>query len=260
MGRAPAVCYAGPVRRVRFLSRPNRYLARVRSIQGGPSFLAHVPNPGRMEELLLPGDTVGYVVPCTRTGRRTRFDLVSVRHGRTLVSIDSRVGNRLVAQALALGRLSAVGPGPWVPEVRWADGRFDFARLHGQDGPLRELLEVKCSNLRVGRTALFPDAPTVRGRRHLLTLARAARRGISGTVVFVIQRPDVEAFAPNGALDPDFARALERARRAGVRLLAWTCRVRPGRVEWGKEVPVAAGKFPRRARNLFRRAPSSRSG
>ncbi len=213
-----------------------------------------------MEELLLPSETVGYVVPCARAGRRTRFDLVSVRHGRTLVSIDSRIGNRLVARALALGRLAAAEPGPWVPEVRWADGRFDFARLRGRDGPPRELLEVKCSNLRVGRTALFPDAPTARGRRHLLTLARAARRGIPGTVVFVIQRPDVEAFAPNSALDPDFARALGKARRAGVRLLAWSCRVRPGRVEWGEEVPVTAGASPRRARNLFRRAPSSRSG
>ncbi len=230
--------YPGILRAVRFLSRPNRYLARVRPLSGGPARLAHVPNPGRMEELLVPGETVGYVLPASAMGRRTRYDLVSVRHGRGLVSIDSRVGNRLTARALADGLLPELGSGRWLAEVPWGNSRLDFA-LPG-DGPTRPraLLEVKCSNLRVGTTALFPDAPTERGRRQVDTLARAARRGIRCGVLFMVQRPDVRSFRANRWLDPEFARALDRARAAGVKLRAQTTRVTPGRVVWEREIPV----------------------
>ncbi len=234
---SPVVGYAGVPRTVRFLARPNRYLARVRSLAGGRPFLAHVPNPGRMEELLVPGTTVGYVVPAPGAARRTSFDLVSVRHGRSLVSIDARVGNRLAARALSAGLLPEVGRGTWRAEYPWEGGRIDFAL----PGPSRDrpaaLLEVKCSNLRVGSTALFPDAPTERGRRHVEALTRAARRGIPSAVLFLVQRHDVRAFTANRALDPKFARALDRARARGVRLRAQTTRIGPGTVAWGSEIP-----------------------
>jgi sugar fermentation stimulation protein A len=221
------VDYGRPARPVRFLARPNRYLAIVRDDRGRPPFEAHVPNPGRMEELLVPGETQGWVVAADGPERRTHFDLVAVRHGRTLVSIDSRIANRLVARALAAEAIPSLGGTGWRAEVQVGRHRFDFARFDPKTGVISALLEVKSSNLKVGRWAMFPDAPTVRGREHLLALARARRRGIAAHVLFAIQRSDVDAFRPNRALDPEFARALDLARRAGVCVHAYRLRVRP---------------------------------
>ena len=197
-----------------------------------------------MEELLLPGVTTGWVVPATRDGRKTQFDLVSVRHGRELVSVDSRMANRLVARVLAAPGHGGFGPGPWKAEVGWGSHRFDFARIDPRSGEPSALLEIKSSNLTVGRTAMFPDAPTLRGASHLRALARARGAGIRATVLFVVQHSLAHEFAPNRVLDPEFARAFDRAHRAGVVLRARTVHVGPGRVRWGREIPVRARPSP----------------
>lgn len=237
-GGAPAVGYPRPVRPVRFLRRTNRYLAEVRLLPGGPVVRAHVPNPGRMEELLVPGETTGYAVPVSREGRSTGYDLVSVRAGGRLVSIDTRVANRMVGAALRRGQLRRFGPGPWRSEVRFGASRLDFGVPSPNGRGYSRLLEVKSSNLRVGSTGLFPDAPTDRGRRHLQELARAARTGVAAGVLFLVQRDDVQEVRPNAALDPEFARAMERAGAAGVQFSAQSISVRPGRLEWGGPLPV----------------------
>jgi sugar fermentation stimulation protein A len=233
-----AFSYPGPPTHVQFLERPNRYLSWVSRGPRTDRFAAHVPNPGRMEELLVPAETQGYVIPNSNPRRKTAWDLVSVRAGRTLVSIDSRVANPLVGRALHAGRLPEVGPGPWTPEPRYENGRMDFGWTDGLRTTPLGLIEVKSSSLRVGRVALFPDAPTERGTRHALGLRRAARRGVRCSVVFVIHRPDVDECQPNSALDPAFARALTSAHKAGVRILAQTLHVRPSRLDWGHRVPV----------------------
>lgn len=239
----------GPVVRVRFLARPNRYLAVVRD-GGGRRLEAHLPNPGRMEELLLPGLTTGWMVPAPPgRSRRTAWTLVAVRHGRSTVSIDPGLSTRLVGRALAGCGLPGVPRGPWVPEVRVGRHRMDFGLPGPTDRPWRALLEVKSSNLRVGRTAFFPDAPTERGRRHLDLLARHARGGRRSDVVFVVQRNDVDEFRPNARLDPAFAASLRRAASAGVRLHALTLRVRPGRAALGRSLPVVLREVVGRARH-----------
>jgi sugar fermentation stimulation protein A len=141
-------------------------------------------------------------------------------------------------KALASGEVSEIPTGPWRPEVRYGAHRFDFGIASTNRGRWSALLELKSSNLRVGRTALFPDAPTVRGRRHLDALAEFARRGGRADIVFAVQRDDVDRFRPNDALDPEFARAMTRATAAGVRSHAFTIRVRPARASLGRRIPV----------------------
>jgi len=238
--------YDGAPVAVRFLRRPNRFLAVVQVAPDGPVVRCHVPNPGRMEELLIPGGTTGYIVPADRPGRSTRFDLVAVRHGRTLVSVDTRLGNRIVRAALDRSPPSGLEGGGWRAEVTFGRHRFDFARVDPPSGRPTALLEVKSSNLRVGRTAFFPDAPTVRGARHLEALARAHRAGVDGHVLFVVQRRDVDAFAPNRALDPAFARAFDRALDAGVTVRAHRLNVAPEGAVWGPAVPVRRFADPER--------------
>ena len=230
--------YPGRVRPVRFLSRPNRFLARVRPTVGGPSRLVHVPNPGRMEELLVPGATEGWTVAAAPGPRRTREDLVCVEHDGARVSIDSHVANRVIGASLDEGYLRGRGPGSWQSEVAWSGVRLDFGRIGADGRGVVELLEVKSSNLKVGAAALFPDAPTTRGVRHLEALTRAHRRGIRSTLVFAVQRDDVAEFRPNRYLDPKFGQALDAAFDTGVVLEAVTLRVEPASVGWGRRIPV----------------------
>ena len=246
--------YPRPAVPVLFLRRPNRYLAIVQRESRGPTFAAHVPNPGRMEELLIPGETLGFAVPAFRPGRKTRFDLVAVRHGAELVSIDSRVANRLVALALPMGTVAGLPRTHWRAEPSVGHARLDFGRFHPGTGRPEGYLEVKSSNLRVGEEALFPDAPTERGRRHLEVLATLARRGIRCDLLFAIQRDDVRAFRPNRVLDPEFSAALDRARESGVRVHAIRMRVSPDRVQLSEVVPVDDGVPQRSHPILYRRA------
>jgi sugar fermentation stimulation protein A len=190
-----------------------------------------------MEELLVPGSTRGWVVgPLRDRSARTHYDLVVVRDGRTLVSIDSRIANRLVGKALAAGLLRSFGSGPWRAEVPWHDSRFDFGVLSSDHSRPEALLEVKSSNLKVGSTALFPDAPTLRGAHHLNLLATAARTGTRAGVIIAVQREDVTEFQPNRFLDPNFGRAWDEALDAGVQVQAWTVGVRPEAVHWGRRL------------------------
>jgi sugar fermentation stimulation protein A len=230
--------YPGVPQKVRFLERRQRFLARVRPLDGGRSFWAHFPNPGRNEELLRPGHTIGCVVPAPRgSPRRTRFDLVAVRHGRRWVGVDTRISNLLAHEMLDDGTERRFGSGPWQREVSAYGHRFDLAR-RAPDGRITQLVEVKSSNLRIGTRALFPDAPTERGTRHVHGLTVAARAGVAAGLLFAIQRDDVDGFAPHATMDPAFAAALITARSVGVRMAAWTMRLGPGTVEWGRRVPI----------------------
>jgi sugar fermentation stimulation protein A len=225
--------------RVRIVRRLHRFGAWVRSADG-TGLLVHVPNPGRMAELLRPG-AYGWMVGHRRPERRTAGSLMGLWAGKIPVSIDTQLPNRLVARWIAEGdgrRGLGLLAGVWKPEVRYGASRFDLALLGSAGAPPRSLLEVKSANLKVGHVARFPDAPTLRGARHLRELARAARAGIPSTVLFAVQRGDVRAVGPNHARDPEFADAFTAAARAGVRFRAIRLRVRPEAVGVDRELPV----------------------
>jgi sugar fermentation stimulation protein A len=115
--------------------------------------------------------------------------------------------------------------------------RFDFL-LRGR-GNRRLALEVKSVTLVEEEVGLFPDAVTARGARHLRELADlAGRAGWAAAVLFAVQRADVRRVRAAREIDPNFAAALEEARRAGVRVLARRCRVGLDRITLGAPVPV----------------------
>jgi sugar fermentation stimulation protein A len=234
----------GPLIAARFLRRLNRFAALVEV--GRHRALAHVANSGRLRELLVHGARV-YLRPQGRAGRSCPYDLALVRASGTLVSADARLPNALVAGALAAGGIAPLREfGPARPEVRHGRSRLDF--VLGDSGR-RCLVEAKSVTLVEGGVALFPDAPTVRGRRHVEALARACRRGAAAAVIFVVQRADAVRFRPNVEADTAFARALSRAAKAGVRVLAYRCRVTRQRIVLGDPLPVVlpaavAGRQP----------------
>ena len=215
----------------RFLRRPNRFIAQVEL--AGREETVHVKNTGRCRELLTPGATV-YLADAWAgggpAGRKTRYDLVAVEKGARLINMDSQAPNKAVAEWLAAGALFP--PGSAVrPEYTHGDSRFDF----GVFAPELALLEVKGVTLERENVALFPDAPTLRGAKHLRHLAAFSG---AGYMLFVIQMEGVECFRPNDETDPAFGRALRAARDAGVELLAYDCRVTPDSMVIGSPVEI----------------------
>ncbi|HHW44158.1 MAG TPA: DNA/RNA nuclease SfsA [Desulfotomaculum sp.] len=216
-----------------FLRRLNRFAAEI-SLQGKRE-IAHVPSSGRMAELLVPGARV-WVKRHKNEGHKTTCRLLLVEHRPILVSVDATLPNRLVARALQAGAIR-----PFVqydrirPEYSLGHSRFDFM-LSGPAG--RCLLEVKSVTLVENKVALFPDAPSLRGTKHLEELAALRKDGMETAVLFIVQREDATCFAPHHRQDPAFATALAQAAAKGVQVLAYRCRVTLRAVHLEKPIPV----------------------
>jgi sugar fermentation stimulation protein A len=109
--------------------------------------------------------------------------------------------------------------------------------LEGEGRP-RCFVEIKSTTLARGRTALFPDAVTERGRKHLGELADAVRAGDRAVQFFFVRRGDVARFAPADDIDPAYGQALRAAAEAGVELVAYSARVRPDRLELARRLSI----------------------
>lgn len=213
-----------------FVQRLNRFAAMVEV--AGRREPAHLPNSGRMRELLVPG--VEALVAARPGPRKTAYDLLMVRHGMRWVGVDSRLPARLLEEALAAG-LADLGPFDSIRrEVPYGQSRLDLLGL-GPGGPC--LIETKSVNLVQDGVALFPDAPTARGTRHLEELRRAVEGGQRAAMVFVVQRDDALSLRPFEAADPLFASTL-RAVAPAVKVLAYCCEVSRGEICISRSVPM----------------------
>lgn len=226
--------WPGPLQDAVLLARPNRYLAEVEL--AGERRFAHVPNPGRMHELMVPGRAVR-VLSVAAEHRKTDLDLIAVRYLRRWVCIDNRAGGKLARRLLEAHALPALQPYDEVrAEVTVGHSRLDFL-LTSETGPPC-WVEVKSCTLVLDGTGRFPDAPTARGVRHLGELTERVEHGERAAVLFLVQRPDAVAIGPNDATDPDFGEALRRAAAAGVQTLAVTSRCLPRGLRLECPIPV----------------------
>ena len=237
------------------VARPNRFLALCRL--GGRTVEAHVPDRGRCLDLLVEGREVALVEAGFRPQasglreRRTKFTAVLARSSQgTWVSLDPAGAPRLVEAALRLGLLPSLAG--WQVERREVTvksrryaGRIDLLLSPEARGLRPEAASLFCEVKSVGAqrssVALFPDAPTLRGARHLALLAALSRKGQRCALVFCAQRGDVRAVAPDAAIDPEFAAALRRAARAGVQVAALRCAATLVGMELHGEIPVLLG-------------------
>lgn len=218
------------------ICRPNRFGAWARA--GDSRLYLHVPNSGRLPELMAPGARLLWH-PRPAPDRKTAGDVVLVRHGAVWVCVDARLPPRLLCEALQ-------APDGLAPFGRCAEAVFEpflgagRADLVIRCGRRRFIVETKSATLSRGGLAMFPDAPTDRGRRHLAELTALAYRAASlrPVVAFICARPDVCAFSPNRASDPAFAEALQAAHRAGVIVVAYRCAVSRSHVAVVNRIPV----------------------
>ena len=221
----------------RFLSRDNRFLVAVEV--AGQAVWAHLPNSGRLGELLIHGRRA-LVARRAAPGRKTDYDLVMVQDSEEWVSLDARLPNRLVAEAIEAGQLEPLsGYRALRREVAFGTSRFDLRLDHPDRRPC--LVEVKSVTLVVDGLGCFPDAVTARGRRHVLELAEAVAAGYRAAVVFVVQRQGAEGFRPHDESDPDFGAALREAAGRGVEVYAYACQVEPNRIKLDRPLPIHLG-------------------
>lgn len=214
--------YTTPILSATFLSRPNRFIAIV-ELNGKP-VTVHVKNTGRCKELLPPGAKV-YLSAASSTGRKTLYDLVAVEKLRAdgscmTIHMDSQAPNAIAEEYLSSSGLLAENTS-LRREVTCGNSRFDFAI--DRPGHPTAYLEVKGCTLERDGIALFPDAPTERGVKHLRELTALALSGNPAYVLFVIQMKGVSALYPNDETHPAFGEALRKAQKAGVKILAVDC-------------------------------------
>jgi len=193
-----------PILKARFVRRPNRFL--VVCDLDGKSVEAYLPNPGRLWELLLPGRILYLVKNPPDPSRSTAFTALAVEQGGSPILLHTHLVNDVVAHLLAAKKLPGFEAASVIRrEARAGASRYDF--LLKKDG--REMfLEVKSCTLFGEHIAMFPDAVTERGRKHLEHLARQARQGIPGGVVFLVHSPRIDRFMPDYHTDYAFARTL----------------------------------------------------
>ena len=220
----------------RFISRPNRFIALVDV--NGRTETVHVKNTGRCRELLVPGATV-YLAVAENPTRKTPYDLIAVDKslpdGRTVtVNMDSQAPNAIAAEWLPVSGLFPE-TATIRREVTYGDSRFDFCI---QTADTTSYLEVKGCTLEQDGVALFPDAPTERGVKHIRELTALAREGSPAYILFIIQMKGTHTFRPNDATHKAFGDALREASAAGVHILAVDCRVIPGTVTVDGYIPV----------------------
>lgn len=215
-----------------FIKRPNRFIAHV-EIQGKEE-ICHVKNTGRLGELLLPGVSVLVEPAAEGSSRKTRYSLICVKKDGQWVNIDSQAPNKLAEEWIAGGGLLR-DVTLIKREQKYGNSRFD---LYVEAAGEQWFIEVKGVTLNVEGTAMFPDAPTERGKKHVEELVICQKDGYRAGVLFVIQMKGVSRFTPFEERQPEFAEALRLAKKAGVEIWAADCVTDRENIRIDRFVPV----------------------
>lgn len=219
-----------------FVLRKNRFVGIVEI--DGQEQEVHIANTGRGSEVFLPGVPV-ILEPARNPNRKTRYTLVSIYKGDRLINIDSQAPNKLAYEALTEGTISLdCQLTLLVREKTYGQSRFDFYYEGLKEGQLvKGFIEAKGVTLEIHNMALFPDAPTIRGLKHLQELKVAQEQGYQNYVLFVVQMSGVSGFMPNYPMQAEFAEALYELEDAGVGILVYDTLVAPDHLEINQPVP-----------------------
>lgn len=213
-----------------FISRPNRFIAEV--LVDGVKETVHVKNTGRCRELLTDRAEV-YLSVSSNPARKTKYDLVAVKKGDKLINMDSQIPNDVAEEWLRKGKLFS-SDAVIRREVTYGKSRFDF---YIEDSGRKIFLEVKGVTLENDGIAMFPDAPTERGVKHISELISLKNEGYEAYIMFVIQMEDVTGFMPNDVTHKAFGDKLREAEKAGVKVLIMNCKVTENSIELYKNIP-----------------------
>tara|TARA_B100001121_G_scaffold238630_1_gene212346 strand:- start:39 stop:743 length:705 start_codon:yes stop_codon:yes gene_type:complete len=225
----------GPLINAVFIERPNRFITIIEI--GGEKHKSHLPDPGRLKELLIPGASL-LVRPAPKNKERsTAFTTIMVNLKGQWISLVSTLPNQFVKYSFQNNCIPIFKNYKLVkPEVAIRNHRFDFL-LSNKSGE-NFFLEVKSVTFVEDGIAKFPDAVTTRGMNHAKTLTDLVKEGEFAGILFVCQRPDATLFEPMWDRDPMFSNALFNAYKMGVKVWCITLNVSKTEISFNKEIPV----------------------
>ena len=216
------------------IKRYKRFLADVR-LDDGMEVTAHCTNSGSMKSCIEIGAEV-YLTPEPDLARKTKFTWEMIMINGNWVGINTGNPNKLAFEAISVGKIPGLtGYTTVTREVVYGDSRFD---VFAENDTEKCFIEVKNVTLKEGKYALFPDSVTTRGQKHLKTLMDVKAAGMRAVMLYIIQRTDVEIFAPAKTIDPDYARTLKLAVEAGVDVFAVVAKVTPEQIELTVKLPI----------------------
>lgn len=242
------VAFAHPVVLGRFVRRRKRFF--VDALVDGRAVVAHTANTGAMTGLLREGARVLLTDHVHNRARSLRYELeaIEVDDDAAFVSVNTIAANAFAARAIELGLVEELRGYPLIkreasPSPR-SKSKLDLLLARAADDEAdpggRCFVEVKSVTLKERDSALFPDAVTERGRKHLGALARLVRANVRAAMLYVNKRPGCDVFRPAAAIDRAYAAALRRAHAAGVEVYCIDCVVdeRGGGLSFGGRLPV----------------------
>ena len=218
------------------ISRYKRFFADVQ-LADGTQVTAHAANSGSMLGCSTPGSPV-LLLPVHNPARKLAYTWELIQVGSSWVGVNTQRPNRLVEEAIVNGTLVELGG--------WENLRREVAYGHERSradlvlttGNKRCVVEVKGVSLAMGNRALFPDAVTTRGTRHLRELLAEVEGGGEAALVFAVMRGDVEEVRPADEIDPEYGQTLRRAARGGVKILAYRAELTAEEISLTTPLPV----------------------
>lgn len=217
-----------------FLERPNRFLAKV--IIENKEEIVHVRNTGRCRELLVPGAKVILEDCRNNPNRKTKYSLISVYKGDALINMDSQIPNAVVFEALKNNQIPEFQNLTYIKrEVTHGNSRYD---IYFEKEINKGFIEVKGVTLESNGIARFPDAPTERGRKHVLEMIQAVKEDYIGVIFFLIQMENPKEFRLNWKMDEKFSSAVNLAMENGVEILAYDSIVNKNRISIGQRIKI----------------------
>ncbi|MCB2197051.1 MAG: DNA/RNA nuclease SfsA [Bacteroidetes bacterium] len=217
----------------RLIKRYKRFLADV-TLDNGDVVTAHCTNSGSMKSCLEENAEV-YLFPVNDPKRKTKFTWEMIKINSDWVGINTGNPNKLAFEAVSNNKIDKLkGYTEVKREVKFGDSRFDVMAKNEEETCF---IEVKNVTLKEGDYALFPDAVTTRGKKHLETLIKVKEEGMRAVMLYIIQRMDVHTFAPAFDIDPEYAKTLKKAVKKGVEVIPMQAKVTPQKIELIKELP-----------------------
>ncbi|MFA9388518.1 MAG: DNA/RNA nuclease SfsA [Prolixibacteraceae bacterium] len=216
------------------IQRYKRFLSDIK-LDDGTVVVAHCTNSGTMKSCLEEGAEV-YLTPVNDPKRKTKFTWEMIKINKDWVGINTGNPNKLAFEAISNGSIEGLtGYTEVKREVTWEDSRFDVMAKNDRETCF---IEVKNVSMKEGDWALFPDAVTTRGKKHLETLIRVKEAGMRAVMLYVVQRSDVSKFGPADSIDPEYGKALRKSVASGVEVFVVQAKVSPEEIVIAQQLPM----------------------
>jgi len=224
---------AGPLIKGTFLARPNRFITHIEL--NGEEVISHLPDPGRLKELLIPGVNVWLRPAPKNSERKTKYSTIMVEKEGILISLNTTLPNLFIREDFGI-----------IPFLKgWSIVRSEYKiGNHRIDYLLKDTYnndvytEIKSVSFVEKGVAKFPDAVTVRGKQHAELLTSLQNEGKKSMIIFICQRPDANIFEPMWNRDPAFSNALLTAQKSGVAIKCFTTNVSLKDMTFCNEIPL----------------------